>query len=96
MTNEYLRSEGVDSASISDFDNKFGLSVRVKTILKIILETKFHEDIKKVGTIIKFRNKIMHEGITNEFFRNVNVEELIDSSESLILELKERIKQLEG
>lgn len=38
----------------------------------------------------------MHEGITNEFFKNVNVEELIDSSESLILELKERIRQLEG
>ena len=93
--NEYLRSEGVDSASISDFDNKFGLSVRVKTILKIILETRFHDDINKVGTLIKFRNKIMHEGKTNEFFKNVNVEELIVSSESLILELKERMRQLE-
>lgn len=90
--NEYLRSKGVDSASISDFDNKFGLSVRVKTILKIILETRFHDDINKVGALIKFRNKIMHEGKTNEFFKNVNVKELIVSSESLILELKERMR----
>ena len=94
--NIYLKSKGVDSKSISDFDNKFGLSVRVKSFLKIILETKYHEDIKKVGTIIGFRNKIMHEGRTKESFNNVDIKELILSSESLILELKERTKQLEG
>ncbi len=86
--NEHLRSKGVNSESIQDFDNKFGLSVRVKAILKIILPEKFHDDITKVGTIINFRNKIMHKGITNDFFREINVKELIDSSESLIMELK--------
>lgn len=86
--NEHLKSKGVNSESIVDFDNKFGLSVRVKAILKIILPESFHEDITKVGTIINFRNKIMHKGITNDFFREINVKELIDSSESLILELK--------
>lgn len=88
--NKYLKSKGVNSESIEDFDNKFGLSVRVKAILKIILPESFHEDINKVGTIINFRNKIMHKGITNDFFREINVKELIDSSESLILELKKR------
>lgn len=94
--NEYFKSVGVDSDSILDFDNKFGLSVRVKAILKIILTKGFHEDIKKVGTIIKFRNKIMHEGKTNDFFKNINVEELIVSSELLILELKKRIREFEN
>jgi hypothetical protein len=86
--NKYLKSKGVNSESIEDFNNKFGLSVRVKAILKIILSESFHEDINRVGTIINFRNKIMHRGITNDFFREINVKELIDSSESLILELK--------
>lgn len=94
--NRYLDSMGVDADSVKDFNNKFGLSVRVRAILKIILPAEYHENIWKVGTIIKHRNKIIHEGKTNDFFKGINVRELITASESLIIQLKKRTKQLEN
>lgn len=92
--NKYLRTHGVDPDSIQDFNNKFGISVRVKTILKLILPFKDHYLIKNVGTTIKYRNKIMHEGKTNEFFVNINVEELVNDCEKLAKLIKKKEKLL--
>lgn len=87
--NKYLKTHGVDSEAIQDFNHKFGLSVRVKALLKIMLPANMHELISRVGTIIKYRNRIMHEGKTNEYFEDINIEELICACEVLI----ERLKQ---
>lgn len=82
--NSYLKSKDVDKDTIKDFDNKFGLSVRVKAMLKVILPKNMHSTITDVGTIIKYRNQIMHEAKTNAFFENVKVEDLILNCEKLI------------
>lgn len=88
--NGYLKSSGVDSNAVQDFNNKFGLSVRVKVILRLILSEKEHEWISNVGAIIKYRNKIMHEGKTNDYFDNIDVDKLIGDCDNLIRTLKKR------
>jgi len=94
--NIYLKTKGVSKEAILDFNNKFGLSVRVKAILKIILPKKHHHTIDSVGIAIKYRNRILHEGKTNEFFTGINVKELVEASEILINELKDEIQHLEN
>lgn len=88
--NGYLKLNNINKKVIEDFNNKFGLSVRVKALLKLMIPSEYHHLITNVGTIISYRNKIMHEGQTNDYFRNINnVSELISDCESLINALKE-------
>ncbi len=86
--NEYLKSKGVNSEAIQDFNNKFGLSVRVKAILKIILPRSYHKYLKNVGIAIGYRNRIMHEGKTNTYFKSTNVAELVKSCDEFIKIIK--------
>ena len=89
-----FKIKGIDKDTIKDFSNKFGLSVRVKGILKLILPRDKHEILTNVGITIKYRNNIMHEGKTNEFFNShkIDVEALINSCEELINILKKESK----
>jgi len=64
------------------------LSVRVKAILKIILPKSYHKYLRNVGVAISYRNKIMHEGKTNNYFKGINVEELVYDCEEFIKMLK--------
>ena len=83
--NEYFKSKDVSKSAIEDFNNKFGLSVRVKTILKIILPENAHKYIDDAGSLIKLRNRIMHEGLTNSnISAGVDLNKLMESCEMLL------------
>lgn len=87
--NGYLKLNDINKKVVEDFNNKFGLSVRVKALLKLMIPSKHHHLITNVGIIINYRNKIMHEGKTNNYFKNINnINELISDCESLINILK--------
>lgn len=91
--NNYFKYKGIDSDTLNDFNGKFGLSIRVKALLKIILPSYVHGLLKNVGKTIKFRNKIMHEGLTDEFFtNNQEVKEMIEDCEMLIRHLERNMK----
>ncbi len=90
--NMYLKDMGVDKDSIEDFNNKFGLSVRVKAILKILLPINNHGLINNVGVAIKFRNKIIHDGKTDDFLAGHNIGRIIQDC----IELIDVIKKIEG
>jgi hypothetical protein len=62
LVNNVLKAHGVSSAAVEDFDNKFGLSVRVKAMLKLILPQEHHNTIDKAAEAIRYRNRIMHKG----------------------------------
>ena len=84
VVNTFLQLNGASKDTISDFDHKFGLSVRVKAMLKVILPKTEHYIIDKVGNAIKLRNQIMHEGLTNEKIdKSIKINELIDACEEL-------------
>lgn len=79
VTNLYLKQHLVSTSVIQDFDKKFGLSVRVKAFLKIIFPTTVHKVIDKVGEIITFRNRIVHEGWQESKFDHNKIHDLIDN-----------------
>lgn len=89
--NTYLKHKGVDKSSIEDFNNKFGLSVRVKALLKMVLPKEFHNLLSNVGSAIKLRNKIIHEGLNDEILESVDIEKIIDDCTELINILNTRV-----
>lgn len=97
--NLFLQKKGASKETINDFDHKFGLSVRVKAMLKVILPESTHHIIDKVGQAISLRNKIMHEGLTNDKLdKSINIQELIKSCEqleSLCLQKHEELEKVD-
>ncbi len=97
IVNLFLQKKGASKETINDFDHKFGLSVRVKAILKVILPETTHVIIDKVGQAISLRNKIMHEGLTNDKLdKSIKIQELIESCEKLERICIQKYKQLEN
>lgn len=79
-----LKNKKVDKKSIEEFSNKFGLNVRVKAGLKLLLSGEHHSNIDKVGTLIKYRNDIMHKGVVNSYFYDKKINELLKANLDLI------------
>ncbi|NRT70025.1 hypothetical protein [Clostridium beijerinckii] len=87
--NGYLKMNDINKQAIEDFNNKFGLSVRVKALLKLMLPSTYHDLIPNVGSAIKHRNKIMHEGIGNDSLEKIdNMKDIIADCEGLVNALK--------
>lgn len=87
--NGYLKQNNINKQAVEDFNNKFGLSVRVKALLKLMLPLKYHNLIPNVAVAIKYRNKIMHEGKINvELEAITNIDQVINDCESLINAIK--------
>jgi len=82
--NRFLKNNGVSEAVVDDFNHKFGLSVRVKAFLKVILPKKSHGTIDNAGAAIKHRNKILHEGLQDASLSSVKVNKLVQSCDELI------------
>lgn len=78
--NSYFASKGVGQKAITDFNSKFGLSVRVKALLKIILPKEHHQTIDTVGELIATRNKIIHDGLDDIGLIDMNVDGLIKAA----------------
>ena len=89
--NNHLKKNGVSKDAIEDFNTKFGLSVRVKTMLKLIMPENLHHLIANVGATIKHRNKIIHDGNGNEQLKSLKIDELLNDCEELIVNLKQLI-----
>lgn len=90
----YLLGCRVTKEAIQDFDTKFGLSVRVKAILKTIISKERHGIIDEAGSLIKYRNKIMHQGIKNSELQDYHeIERLVVSAEKLIELLENNLNQ---
>jgi hypothetical protein len=81
--NQFFAVKGVNKSGIEDFDNKFGLSVRVKAILKIILPRNNHSIIDTAGQAIKYRNDILHEGLSESSLKSVDVNDLVEACAKL-------------
>lgn len=88
FTNKFLKIKGVDRDSIIDFNNKFGLSVRVKALLKIMIPKEKHWLLLNVAKVINYRNKIMHEGKLVTNIPSQQLDSMINDSELLVNELK--------
>ena len=92
--NNVLKGHGVNSDAVEDFHNKFGLSVRVKALLKLVLPRKQHHLLKNAGIAISHRNKIIHEGKSDEALENSNIEKIINDCAELINVLNKMGKNL--
>jgi len=94
--NAYLKYKKVDSDSINDFKNKFGLSVRVKAILKLILPQTLNTDIMNAGILIGYRNDVLHRKKISDYFRDKNIDKLLESCEKLSNKVKKEKLKLEA
>jgi len=83
LIDTYLTSKGVTRSTVQDFNKKFGLSVRVKAFLKLILPKSNHHIIDTVGQAVKIRNDILHKGLQDPALTVENVKSLVDSCQSL-------------
>jgi hypothetical protein len=74
----------VSKSAVNDFDSKFGLSVRVKAMLKLILPSKHYATIDRAAEAIRHRNKIMHEGWTDANLDQSKTEDLVKACSELV------------
>ena len=87
--NRFLKDSGVSNDAVKDFNNKFGLSVRVKAFLKIILPKEVHKIIDDSSAAITLRNKILHEGLQDASLSDTQVTKLVRACMELNKTLKE-------
>lgn len=90
--NTYLKTKGVSKSTIDDFNRKFGLSVRVKAMLKVILPKNNHSTIDLAGQAVKCRNDILHTGLSDLSLSSAKVKELVHACELLMGVIKEYSK----
>ena len=93
LTNQFLKKNYVDKHAIKDFDNKFGLSVRVKAFMKVIFPKEVHEIIDSVGETISIRNKIMHSNLSEQILTSQKTDELVKSCYVLKGLISEELKR---
>ncbi|HUT35075.1 MAG TPA: hypothetical protein VNE39_16410 [Planctomycetota bacterium] len=86
--NKHLVTKGVSKSAVQDFNSKFGLSVRVKAILKTILPKSKHTMIDTAGQAIGYRNRILHEGLLESSLSSVAVNVLVEACHKLIQEIR--------
>jgi hypothetical protein len=79
LTNMYLKYHDVQRQAIKDFDNKFGLSVRVKAFMKVVFQKEVHPIIDSVGEAISIRNKILHSNFSEQLLSTNKTSELVNS-----------------
>ena len=84
FTNSFFALNGVSQSAIDDFNKKFGLSVRVKALLKTVLPRTTHPIIDSAGQAINYRNKILHEGLSEASLNSVDVHKMIFACKELV------------
>lgn len=84
FTNKFFALNGVSKSAIEDFNNKFGLSVRVKALLKTILPKTTHPIIDAAGQAISQRNKILHKGISESSLNSGDIHKMIYACKKLV------------